>query len=85
MYYLFDIYGIDMNRKKLKYFGYYLARDSEFGLILYDSKDTNKCYVPSHLFTVCMYIGSLRLIADDWMGRMVKNFKQAKKNGQIQV
>ena len=77
MYYLFDIYGNGMNGKELKYFGYKLARDGEFGLILYDSKDTSKCYVPGHeiletlkeeinmkcLFSVS--IGSSRLIEDD--------------------
>ena len=99
MYYLFDMYRNGMNGKELKYFGYKLARDGEFGLILSDRKDTNKYYVPRHeifetlkeeinikcSFTVCIYIDSLRLIADDWMERMDKHFKQAKKNGQNQV
>ena len=80
MYHLFDIYGNNTNKKEMKYFGYHLKNrntNSEFGLILYDSKDRNKCYVPAHeiletlkeeicmkcLFTVS--IGCSRLIEDD--------------------
>ena len=48
MYYLFDIYGSGMNGKKLKYFGYKLARDDEFGSVLYDSQVANKSHVPRH-------------------------------------
>ena len=92
-----DIYGNGINEKSLKYFGYKLSRDDACGLILYDSKDTSQCYVPAHeiletlkeeknikcSFRVC--IGSLRLIEDDWVGRMDKNIKQAKNNGKNQV
>ena len=79
MHHLFDIYGNgrNINEMQLQYFGYNLDRVGEFGLILYDSKDRNKCYVPAHEiietlkeeismkceFTVS--IGSSRLIEDD--------------------
>ena len=84
----------DINGKKLKYVGYKLECAGE---ISYDSKDTSKCYVPAHKILETLkeeinikcsfigFIGSLRLIADDWMGRIDKNFKQAKKNRKNQV
>ena len=77
MYHLFDICGNGSSGNEMQYFGYKLVRAGEFGLILYDSKDTSKCYVPAHEiieslkeeismkceFTVS--IGCSRLIEDD--------------------
>ena len=80
MYHLFDVYGNGNFKNTMKYFGYKYKTsrdDATFGLILYDSKDTNKCFVPAHEmletlkeeismkcgFTVS--IGSSRLIEND--------------------
>ena len=77
MFHLFDIYG-NSNGNKMKYFGYSLNDNTgRFGIILYDSRDSNECLVPAHeiietlkeeisikcQFTVC--IGCSRLIEDD--------------------
>ena len=48
MYHLFAIYGNGNNINTMKHFGFDLARGDEFGLILYDSKDSSKCLVPGH-------------------------------------
>ena len=48
MYHLFNIYGNDHNKIETKYFGYKLSDGGHFGMILYDSKDRNKCYVAAH-------------------------------------
>ena len=81
IFYLFTIYGNDIiinsNNYNKKYYGYKLSQSGHFGLILYDSKDANKCFVPGHeiletlkeeisfkcKFTVS--IGSSKLIEDD--------------------
>ena len=78
MYHLFDIYGNGSSKNEQKYVGYRLNNNSgKFGLILYDSKDVNKCFIPAHElmetikeeiaskweFTVS--IGSSRLHEDD--------------------
>ena len=81
MYHLFDIYGNGningKNKGAMKYFGYKLARIAEYGLILYDSKDRNKCFIPGHeivetlkeeISMKCQFtvsVGSARLIEDD--------------------
>ena len=77
IYHLFDIYGNSMNKNEMKYFGYNLSNRGEFGVILYDSKNTNKCFIPAHelietlkeeiaiKFNFTVSIGSSRLIDDD--------------------
>ena len=98
IYRLFDIYesfyGNKINGDEKKYFGYNLSRrniNGKFGLILYDSKDINECYVPAHeiletlkdeisdkcSFTVS--IGCSRLIEDD-LGFSGDWYERAKKN-----
>ena len=79
MYDLFDIYGNGINKNEQKYFGYALKnRNGTFGMILYDSKDIDKCFLPAHelietlkeeiaiKFDFTVSIGSSRLIEDDW-------------------
>ena len=82
MFYLFDIYGNSVNDKNeinIKYFGYKLnGKGSKYGLILFDSKDTSKCFIPAHeiletlkeeINVKCQFtvsIGSSRLIEDDF-------------------
>ena len=75
---LFDIYGNGTNIQELKYFAYNLGRAGKFGLILYDSKDLSKCFVPGHeivetlqeeISMKCQFtvsIGCSRLMEDDW-------------------
>ena len=53
MYHLFDIYG---NENELKYFGYTLTSNyhaskysGKFAMILWDSEDRNKCFVPAYV------------------------------------
>ena len=98
IYRLFDIYqsfyGNDLDTQEEKYFGYNLSNrntNGKFGLILYDSEDRNKCYVPAHemletikeeismkcLFTVS--IGASRLIEDD-LGFSDDWYERARKN-----
>ena len=75
IFHLFDIYG---NENEAKYFGYKLnQRSGQFGLILYDSKDLNKCLIPAHeiietlkeeismKYQYTLSIGCSRLIEDD--------------------
>ena len=50
---LFGILGNDNNNdggndKDKHFFGYKLTSGDEFGLIIYDSKDFNKCLIPGH-------------------------------------
>ena len=95
MFHLFDIYGNGTNKNEMKYFGYHFksrnVNGGEFGLILYDSKDRNKCYLPAHeiletlkeeismnrLFTVS--IGCSRLIEDD-LGMMDDWYERIRNN-----
>ena len=76
MFHLFDIFGNKKNA--IKYLGYKLnVHSSKYGLILYDSKDRNKCFIAAHSITEtlsseirmkCAFsvsIGSSRLIEDD--------------------
>ena len=63
----------------MKYFGYILnSNNSEFGMILYDSKNVNKCLIPAHeiiesikeeiaiKFEFTVSIGTSRLNEDDF-------------------
>ena len=97
IYHLFDIYGNGTNKNEMKYFAYKLSAGSGcggtgiFGLVLYDSKDVNKCFVPAHeiletlkeeinmkyKFTVS--IGSSRLVEDD-LGMMDDWYERVKNN-----
>ena len=95
MFYLFDIYGnrtaIADTTEIIKYCAFESNHDGEFGLILYDSKDINKCYVPAHeiLATLkeeicikCQFtvsIGCSRLTEDD-LGIMDDWYERVKKN-----
>ena len=81
MFHLFDIFGNgsnNNNKNEIKYFGYKLnVNGSQYGLILYDSKDRNKCFVAAHSIietlsseigmkcSFSLSIGSSRLIEDD--------------------
>ena len=78
IFHLFDIFGNGTNKNTLKYFGYKLnVSGSKYGLILHDSKDRNKCFVPAHsiietlsseIRVKCKFsvsIGSSRLSEDD--------------------
>ena len=52
MYLLFDMYGNSVNENEYKYYGYKLnnyGNVGAFGMILWDSKDREKCYVPAHV------------------------------------
>ena len=75
---LFNIYGNMSNIENgKKYYGYKLNDSGQFGMILHNSKDRNKCFVPAHIiietlkdeigikcpFTVS--IGCCGLIEDD--------------------
>ena len=64
---LFNIYGNNNDHDSNKYFVCKLSDSGHFGLILYDSKDLNKCLVPAHeiLETLKEEIGSSELIEDD--------------------
>ena len=77
IFHLFGIYGNESENEP-KYFGYKLnERSGQFGLVLYDSKDINKCVVPAHeiietlkeeismKYQYTLSIGCSRLIEDD--------------------
>ena len=79
IYHLFDIYGNEINKdtNEIKYYAYDINHCGQYGVILYDSKDMNKCFIPAHeiletlkeevaiKFEFTVSIGCSRLIEDD--------------------
>ena len=73
----------------MKYFGYSLSNNGEFGLILYAGKDTSNYLVPAHelletlkkeisgKYPFTVLIGCTRLNSDDWYERANTNLKYA--------